>query len=359
MQKRKRLSNSKVKEIEETLRKQEAKREAFIERYGHVRPPQAARIDGRIYTVLEGGIYRQTQEGPYNFVNSLHDHTLHFFGIAYLEEQEKKPLNQRNPAIQWMHSYIDYKEELEQQGKKAEIEGQVGVAAAWIRFAYDLFTIRDNSKLEKRLKKRLLDNHSFQGARYELLVAAVCITAGFDIDFENETDNSSRHPEFTATDRYSPAKIAVEAKSRHRRGVQGFAKGAYVTPGDKVDIRDIVLDAYQKSDAFPLYVFVDVNLPPVKDIHIWQKWMDEINSTMSDLAAEGYADPCPSNIVLFTNDPSHYVGTERIGNDSDRLWIKYFEAKTPRIRHPETDVCGRFMKAYEQRRSPPENFTRE
>jgi hypothetical protein len=345
-----------VKEVVEIFQRQEAERQTFTERYGHVRPPQAVRVGGKIFTILEGGIYSQIQKGPYNFVNSIHDHALHFFGIDYLEHEEKKPFNQRNTAIQWMHSYVDYMQELKRQGKNAEIEGQVGVGAAWFRFAYDLFTIRDNAKVERRLKERLLVNRSFQSARYELWVASICITAGFDLDFEDETDTSTRHPEFIATDRYSPAKITVEAKSRHRRGVQGFVDGADVKPGIKVGIRGIVLDGYKKSSAFPLYIFVDVNLPPVEKIDVWQRWMHEIDVTMSDLAAEGYADPCPANIVFFTNDPSHYVGTGRIGNDSDKLWMKYFEAKNPRVCHPETDICGRLLKAYEQRRSPPENF---
>lgn len=129
----------------------------------------------------------QTQEGPYNFMNAIHDHALHFFGSDYLDKEEKKPFDQRNTAVQWMLSYLDHKQELEQQGKNTEIEGQVGVATAWFRFCYDLYTIRDNSKLERRLKERLLSNRSFQSARYELLVAAICITAGFDIDFEDET----------------------------------------------------------------------------------------------------------------------------------------------------------------------------
>jgi len=355
----KKLSYIEEKKTAEMLLRKEAECQAFVVQHGHIRPPRVARIDRRVYSVLEGKIYRQVQQGTYNFMNAIHDHALHFFGTAYLEEEEKKPFDQRNIAIQWMHSYVDHKQELERQGKKAEIEGQVGVAAAWFRFAFDLFTIRDNSKLKTHLKKRLIVKDSFQSARYELLVASVCITAGFDIDFEDETDNSCLHPEFIATDRYSPAKIAVEAKSRHRRGVQGFVGGAYVPLGAKVNIRDMVLDGYKKYSDFPLYVFVDVNLPPVSDHNLWQSWMKEIDATMADLDAEGYADPCPANIVFFTNDPSHYLGTELIGNESDQLWIKYFESKAPRVRHPESDICSRLMKAYEQRSSPPENFAEE
>ena len=114
-------------------------------------------------------------------------------------------------------------------------------------------------------------NRDLQGARYELWVAAICITAGFDLDFENETNPSKVHTEFIATDRHSTTKIAVEAKSRHRRGVQGFTGGVEVKPGDKVDIRGVVLEGYKKSSALPLYVFVDVNLPPVAKTNVLGK----------------------------------------------------------------------------------------
>jgi hypothetical protein len=62
-------------------------------------PPQAVRKGGEVFTVLEGGIYSQIQEGPYNFVNSIHDHALHFFGIDYLEQEEEKPFNREIPRF--------------------------------------------------------------------------------------------------------------------------------------------------------------------------------------------------------------------------------------------------------------------
>ena len=204
-----------------------------------------------------------------------------------MEVEEAKPFEERHPALQWMHTFVDHSQRLEREGKEDPRGGQIGAGAAWFRFAYDIFTIRDNAKLEARLKKRLLDRKDFQGARHELAVAAMCIAAGFDLDFEDETDNTQGHAEFIATDRVSKARIAVEAKSRHRRGVKGFAGGRDMNPGDKVDVRGLVLDAFRKAGPLPLYAFIDVNLPPVADEAAWERWMLELHQTMVDLQAEG------------------------------------------------------------------------
>ena len=80
----KELSNPEVKEVVEIFRRQEAERQAFAERYGHAHPPQGVRVGGKVWMAHAGGIYCQTQEGPYNFLNAIHDHALHFFGDDYL-----------------------------------------------------------------------------------------------------------------------------------------------------------------------------------------------------------------------------------------------------------------------------------
>jgi len=232
---------------------------------------------------------------------------------------------------------------------------QIGAGAAWFRFAYDLFTIGDNAKLEAILKGRLLDPIRFQAARHELRVAALFVVAGFTLDFENEQDNRRQHPEFIGTDRFSPLRVAVEVKSRHRKGVQGFESGRDIAPGDHVDIRQPILEAFKKDLTLPLYVFVDANLPPVED-EAYERWLAEIDSTMLDLQAEGYLDDCPANLVVVTNDPSHYLATEGIGNDRDRLWIKYCDVALPRVAHPDSNMIERIMKAYTQRLAPPGAF---
>lgn len=339
------------------FREQKKMREVFTERYGHARPPVGAWMGDKLMIAVGGSLYIQERDGYYNFVNAIHDNALTFFGVSMLEQEEAKPLHERHPALQWMDLFVQHSQALDTTDNNADRSARIGASAAWLRFAYDLFTIHDNAKLESILKRRLLSPKTFQASRYELWVAALCITAGFNIDFEDETDNSRGHPEFIATDRLSSIQIAVEAKSRHRHGVQGFNSGLRIAPGDKVDIRRPVTDAYKKQSNLPLYVFVDVNLPPTTD-ETWQRWIGEIDQTMSDLQVEGYADPCPANIVFFTNDPSHYLMEQDIGADADNLWIKYFIADSPRVPHPPTissvpDLSTRFMNAYQQRVSPP------
>jgi hypothetical protein len=338
------------------FREEERKRRAYQQKLGHARLPVSAMMGDKRMIAIGGSIYKQTQEGPYGFMNLAHDCGLELFGVRYLEEQERKPLQERHPALQWMYTYVGHHQRLAEQASIDSRAHQIGAGGAWFRFGYDVFTIRDNAKLHARLKKRLLNVQDFQGARHELAVAAMCVAAGFDLEFEDEDDNLRKHPEFIGTDKLTGAKIAVEAKSRHRRGVKAFSGGRDVPPGQEVGIRGLVLDGFQKHGSLPSYIFVDVNLPPVPDEDTFQPWLQELAQTMWDLAAEGYADPCPVNAVFFTNDPSHYVLQKQLGKPGDNLWFKHYEADSPRIPHPASDMVKRFLDAFTARIAPPDEF---
>lgn len=338
-----------LSDLRKKFREDGLAREEYVRTYGHVRRPIGVQMDGKMWMAHAGGIFEQVREGSYNFVDALHDHALHFFGDEMLDAQESVPLHGRHPAIQWMHRHV---EDVQLLGRSKSD----GNAAAWYRFAYDLFTVRDNENLSHELKIRLLDPLTFQAARYELKVAAICSTAGFDLHFEDESDNRRRHPEFVGVDRASGTRIAVEAKSRHRRGVLGFAGGVDQLPGHKVDVRKNVLDAYKKQAEYPFYVFVDVNLPPASAVAL-SSWEDELNSLMIDLRTEGYASPCPANAVFFTNDPSHYIGSDEIGSDEGRLWVRCTTSLDPVVSHPDEDVIERLLTAHKQRVAPPVDFS--
>ena len=69
---------------------------------------------------------------------------------------------------------------------------------AFLSFAYDLFTLADNAEVQKPLFDRLRRQDQYQGARYEMFVAASLLRAGFTIAFEDESDSTTSHCEFTA-----------------------------------------------------------------------------------------------------------------------------------------------------------------
>ena len=326
----------------------------FIEKFGHARAPMGLKVDGEAFIVIGDSIYKQNRSGIYTFLHVIHDHALEFFGRQMVEAEEEQPLEQRHPALQWMALSVSHSN---QQRAHQDQKFSIGAGAEWHRLAYDLYTIRDNVKLEAEMRARLIDPIRFQGARHELHVAALCVAAGFDLKFEDESDGSKTHPEFIGTDRFSTTKIAVEAKSRHRRGLKGFAGRKNEIPGTSVGIRTLVTDAFKKTTDLPLYVFVDVNLPPA-NIEERNKWFAEINQTMVDLEHEGYTNPCPSNAIFFSNDPSHYMLNERIGAAESNIWFKPYRAGLPKTAHPTTDVFDRLVKAHAQRVSSPEDFPR-
>jgi len=358
---------SKVREIRErnrlietavkSFREREEREREFVDRYGHARPPMAVKaFDDKMMVAIGGSLYQQTRDGDYTFLDAIHDHALSMFGVPMLETEEAKPLDERHPALQWMAAYVDHVNKLRGEGNTDSRATQIGAGAAWYRFAYDLYTISDNARLEAVMKKRLQNADFFQAARHELWVAALSVAAGFELQFEDESDNTKTHPEFIGSDKFSSTRIAVEAKSRHRKGTYGFAGGKNVPPGEAVDIRQLVLDAYKKKTDLPFYIFIDVNLPPAADEETYARWQLELDKTMWELEQEGYGNPAPENVIFFSNDPSHYLRDEQIGNDSDRLWLKHYRSNAPRVPHPQPDVLERFAKAQRQRLAPPRDF---
>lgn len=335
------------------FRAEQAARDAFTEKYGHGRAPMATKMNGKWVVAIGGAIYKQEQEGHYDLINVIHDHALMVFGIPLQQKDEAKPAHEQHVALGWMRAMVDANAQLREQGDDGRKALQTGDGAAWGRLAYDLFTIADNSDLQKAMIRRIASGVDFQGARHELRVAALCVVAGFQLHYEDEKDGTRTHPEFTGKDRFSEVSIAVEAKSRHRHGVQGFVGGHAVDPGERVNVRGLVLEAFKKLTDLPLYVFVDANLPPCDDT-TYRRWMGEIDQTMADLEAEGRLEGCPANCVIFTNDPSHYLGQAAIGGPEDRLWIRPFKMSRPRTPHPAgADLVPRFLKAHAQRLAPP------
>ena len=91
-----------------------------------------------------------------------------------------------------------------------------GAVSAYYRLAYNLYLIAHNgTDIQTRLLSRLQNHEHFHGAFFETGIGLLDdLKAGFELEFENESDRSTSHCEFTATYPSSTTQFSVEAKSR-------------------------------------------------------------------------------------------------------------------------------------------------
>lgn len=233
----------------------------------------------------------------------------HILGGDWGTEELAKPFEDRHPLIQLYSRMLEIWNTQEPGPDGLRLARPSGPMLAYLTIARDLYLLRDHMALQARTVARLKDPSQFQGARYELFAAATLIRAGFTITHEDERDGTRRHPEFTATHRGLGETVAVEAKSRHRRGVLGQpAPVGQTSPTDlKAGVRSLLLDAFGKATDHPYVVFLDVNLPPeAEGIVFPPRYLVEVLEDL-DGEIEAFPDePTRYTQVVLTNHPFHY-----------------------------------------------------
>jgi SEC-C motif len=203
-----------------------------------------------------------------------------------------KPLVQRHPILVWYHHFCGQQRRFVKEPGKVHSATMTGAVAAYMHLAYDLYALDHNAELQEKLIGRLRDRDNFPGARYEVLVAATLIRAGFEIEFENEDDRSRSHCEFTATFTRTGKRFSVEAKHR---------------AGNKFRLGRQLNRALAKQANHPRIVFIDINVPDdATDTDVPAC----LRKALADLRAfEGRiinGKPLPDAYLVVTNTPWHH-----------------------------------------------------
>lgn len=292
-----------IKAMQE-MKKRQQEYVAFQNIYGQGKEIISTEWNGRRVVAVGNAVYLPPADKTKTFHDFLFGYIKNEFGTEWGDNELKKSLKERHPVMQWYDSVC----KLQRNNTTPSADGifsaaMDGPAAAYYSLAYHLYLIRHNSKLKNELINRLRDPKTFQGARHELFVAATFVSAGFEIEFEDESDGSRRHPEFIATHKRTGKKIAVEAKSRHREGVLG--QPGILTAPNKVRLRmgRLLNDAFDKKPLHPYVIFLDVNLPPLSKNIADMKWVSEVESSQVFKKKEGND---PYNMIVFINQPYHY-----------------------------------------------------
>jgi hypothetical protein len=153
----------------------------------------SAEFQGARYVAVDRQIHGSTKWKT--FKDFLFDYPRILLGGDWGRAELAKPESDRHQIFQWFTHVCNCQKE-QTPGPDGIYQMKAdGITFSYIAFAYDLYVLRHNQKLQERMIHRLKHSEQFQGARYELTVAATLVRAGFDLDFEDESDGKCKHPE--------------------------------------------------------------------------------------------------------------------------------------------------------------------
>jgi hypothetical protein len=292
--------------------------ELWKELYGHVQPFAHREQNGVRFVQVGDTIYHSSPGGkPWKYTTDLLNCLAELvLGRDWILSESRKPPEDQHQIVQ-LHSALF------RQLKNASTDhngdfvfSPCGAANYFYSLAYDLFVLQDVGLLNESVLQRLKDRQQFQGARHEIFVAATFARAGFRIEYEDESDGTTKHSEFLATHADSGATVAVEAKSRHRQGVLNFDAGGKRTSNPKADVIKLLNKALSKATLSkanqnpitkPYVIFIDLNLPPSAGSAFEKPWFKDLKSGIDRQLGEATpAKPDVFNMLVFTNHPFHY-----------------------------------------------------
>lgn len=290
------------------------------------------------------------------FADFLHHYIKVTIGSDWGNAEITKPLEQRHPLMQWYDKICRL--QMAHVGKPGELFSTpvTGAVSAYNRLAYNLYLIAHNGKdIQTRLLARLRNKDNFQGAYFEIQVAAWLIRAGFELEFEDELDGSSTHCEYTAT--YAPTgdQYSVEAKSRETR-----PGGSARTPVGQQLRKALVKKAEHKR-----LVFIDLN----KALHTQEAAYRaaeraEFILKQSEKTMQIDDAPAPSAYVCITNlNDQHALDSSAIATMASFVGFRLpdfmgeYESLREAVRARERHLpIFRLLKSMEEHNEIPQTF---
>ena len=249
--------------------------------------------------------YRKPTETFHEFVLA---HLKMLLGKAWYMGEVGKPAEERHQIARWYFAVADWQRRMATEenrvpgGWHAEPTGD---AQALHALAYDAYTLKHVNRLPRRLLERLKDRVAFQGARYEVAIAAIFVRLGFEIEWIN--DKTARHYEFIVRGR--GLEIAVEAKSRHREGVLHQPGTVDLERAVRGDVDGLFRKALtQNLGDRPFIVFVDLNAPPTPGLQALDKpWLEDLKRMLEGYGTSSAEAPDSYSALAVTNFAYHYV----------------------------------------------------
>ncbi len=285
-----------------------------------------------------------------NFPEFLWLYLREVLGKEWILEQVELPPNERNPVIEWVVHALNTGV-LQRHPANGKRFRPTGPSMCLLTLSYDLYILQHHGHVQEELIRRM-KHDDFQAARYELFVAASMVRAGFDIEFEDECDNTKKHPEFVAIDRSTGARLAVEAKSKRRHGVLGYRKDEKAENEFKLRVGGLLRKALKKKPEYPYVIFVDMNMPPQEGQIVERSWVSDLGATAAEADAKG-GDFDEYAAVVFTNTPQHYGASLVNAPNTECIPLT---ARRPRNSLPSVELLSRIYEGIKTYGEIPYDF---
>jgi hypothetical protein len=263
------------------------------------RPFIDAEHQGYRFRAVGGRLYY----GPLD--ESFHEFVLRLLADQLTHEWIRKELAKEPPEQHIIVQWFLEKDELfasnaESHGQGVRSVVMTGGVKALLALGYDVYSLLHTGKILPKLVNRLKDRDQFQGAKYEMAVAAIAARCGLKLQWLNA---EGKHCEFVGNDQRTGLEIGFEAKSHHRPGVLHAPGDPQTAQEMKVKLGDHIKRALQQAPKnLPFIIFNDLNLPPEVEVQDWQSRIDDSLEKSKVLE-----DALELSIVIVTNFAWHFT----------------------------------------------------
>lgn len=321
-------------EVINHFRKQIAKKKALEDMGIYINFVKPVIFKGRKVWAIGSRVYynRPPHETFHQFIIDILRLTL---GKEWWNNELRLPEEQRHFIVKCFLKFYEWQKKKSVKQKKVTEKIWAAKPDGWTKsllaLAFDVCSLVHTHHLPEQLSKRLKNRNEYQGARYEIAIAAILARLGCNIRFLDEKEKLTiKHCEFVAMDQKTGASVAVEAKSRHRPGIlhtPGIRKEEKLLKGD---VQRLLKEALEQNPGDKSFmIFIDINSPPTPGVKMEEKqWFKDIVKMMQSYGGPTRENPAPYNGIFLTNYSYHYQ-TEKEAEPGEHLSIIPFHSKFP------------------------------
>ena len=292
-----------------TVRQAEADRKQREKQQGYGRPIISGEVAGHRLVAVGNTAYASRRWKTFH--DFLREYLIARLGADWFKAERARPQDQWHPIVRWYDQAVA---DIRRNGTKVgEIyrSSMTGAQRAFLNLAYNLYLIAHHAEPKdakallatfiERLRSERADD--FIGKLFETYAAAAFLKAGFQLTYEDETDEGTSHVEFVATYPKTGKKFSVEVKSRNRAA----AEDGPVDDIKRLRVASKMNRALGKKGDYTRVVMIEVNIPDVIKDQALDGW------PKAALAQIRHAEKCPapngsekpSAYVIVTNHAFH------------------------------------------------------